>query len=256
MRTENSPYSLSGKTIVVTGASSGIGKACAIAISRMGGRLILIARNEKRLKAVLKQLSGTGHTVFSQDLVQFDALADLIKTAAETGPIFGLIHAAGIEMTLPLRNMHYTDYEKLFALNVTAGFELARLVSKKKIRDPSGGSYIFISSTMGLVGQSGLVGYCGSKGALIAGSKAIAAELASYHIRVNCICPGHVQGTLMSDQLFSTLSEDAGKAIINAHPLGLGEPEDVAYACVFLLSDAARWMTGAVLPVDGGYTMV
>jgi len=250
------PYILTDKTILVTGASSGIGQACAKAISRLGGRVILVARDENRLEAVRQQLSGTGHTVFSQDLIQFDALNDLVKTMAEGGSIFGMVHAAGIEMTLPLRSMRSEYYEKLFALNVTAGFELARLISKKKIRNSAGGSYVFISSTMGLVGQSGLVGYCSSKGALIAGSRAMAAELALHHIRVNCICPGHVKNTHMSNQLFSALSEEAKARIVDAHPMGLGMPEDVAHACVFLLSDAARWITGIAMPVDGGYTMV
>lgn len=252
----DSPYSLSGRTVVVTGASSGIGRACAIAISRIGGRVVLIARNSERLQAVREELSGNGHQIFSRDLTRFDGLTDLVAEAAEPGPIFGLVHAAGIEITLPLRNMRPENYEQLFALNVTAGFELARLISRKKVRDPAGGSYVFVSSTMGLAGQSGLTGYCSSKGALIAGCRAMAAELASRRIRANCVCPGHVRGTHMSDQLFAGLSEEAVQAIRDAHPLGLGAPEDVAHACVYLLSDAACWVTGIALPVDGGYTMV
>jgi len=253
---DSSPYSLTGKTVLVTGASAGIGRACALAVSRAGGRVILVARDTSRLEKVLHKLHGEGHGVYSQDITQFDALPELVEKASDAGPLSGLIHAAGMEITLPLRNMRSGDYEKLFSVNVTAGFELARLISRKKFRDPAGGSYVFISSTMGLVGQSGLVGYCSSKGALISGSRAMAAELATSGVRVNCICPGHVEGTRMSDQLFSTLSEPARQAIVDAHPLGLGTPEDVAHAGVFLLSDAARWITGTVLSVDGGYTMV
>ncbi|MFC1570063.1 SDR family NAD(P)-dependent oxidoreductase [bacterium] len=253
---DNSPYSLSGKTILITGALAGIGQACALAVSRAEGRVILVDKDSKRLEIVQKQLTGDGHREFFQDITEYDTLPDLIDKAANAAPISGFIHAAGIQTTLPLRNMRSNEYEKLFAVNVTAGFEVARLISKKKVRDPSGGSFVFISSTMGLVGQSGLVGYCASKGALISGSKAMAAELASHRIRVNCVCPGHVEGTLMSDQLFSTLSDDAKNDIVHAHPLGLGTPEDVANACVFLLSDAAKWITGTALSVDGGYTMV
>lgn len=251
-----SQFDLSGKTILISGASSGIGKACALAVSRAGSRVILVARNEARLKKVYEQLEGLDHRMICQDLTDYNALENLIDSVAAQHPIFGFIHAAGIELTLPLRNMRPADYEKQFAINVTAGFELARLISKKKYRNPDGGSYVFISSTMGLAGQSGLTGYCSSKGALISGARAMAVELALQKIRVNCVCPGHVEGTLMSDHLFSNLGDEARQRIIQAHPMGLGTPEDVANACVFLLSDAARWITGTALPVDGGYTTV
>lgn len=253
---KTSPFNLSGKAILVSGASSGIGKACALAISKAGGRVILVARDETRLKEVYGLLEGSNHCMICQDLTNYDALEDMITCVAVRHPISGFVHAAGIELTLPLRNMRPADYEKQFAINVTACFELARLVSKKKNRDTDSGSFVFISSTMGLVGQSGLTGYCSSKGALISGARAMAAELASQQIRVNCICPGHVEGTLMSNHLFTNLSVEAKASIVRAHPLGLGKPEDVANACVFLLSDAARWITGITLPVDGGYTMI
>ncbi|MBN1779916.1 SDR family oxidoreductase [bacterium] len=252
----NETQLLSGKTILVTGASAGLGKACAERIARLGGRVVLVARNGERLRAVCESLEGEGHTFFSQDITDYPALTTLVDRSAENGPVYGFIHSAGMEITLPLRNMRSSDYESLFAVNVIAGFELARLLCAKKVRDAAGGSYIFISSTMGLVGQSGLVGYCASKGALVSGVRAMAAELSSKNIRVNCVCPGHVEGTPMSDHLFATLTDEAKSAISVSHPLGLGTPEDVAHACVYLLSDQARWVTGTALSVDGGYTMV
>lgn len=246
---------LKDKTIVVTGASSGIGRQCAIAAGRLGARLVLFGRDEGRLREVHARLGGEDHLWFSQDLTRFDAIEDLvIRAVAEAGKVSGFVHSAGVEKTLPLRNMRPKDYEEMFAINVTAGFEFARVLSKRKHLAESGGSFVFLSSTMGNVGQSGLVGYCASKGALLSGCKAMALELQSRSVRVNCIVAGHVEGTQMAEALFQNLPEPSRQAIVNAHPLGLGRPEDVANGVVFLLSDAARWITGTSLVVDGGYT--
>ena len=156
-------------------------------------------------------------------------------------------------MTLPLRSMQPSYYEKMFSVNVIAGFELAKIISKKKYFDENGASFVFISSVLGILGRPGVIGYCSSKGALISGIKAISLELSSKKIRVNCILPGVVE-TEMSSKMFQGLSEESKKEIINMHPLGLGKPEDIANACAFLLSDAARWITGTNFIVDGGYS--
>ena len=169
------------------------------------------------------------------------------------GKISGFVHSAGIEMTLPLRSMQPSYYEDMFATNVISGFELARIISRKKYLGESGVSFIFISSVMGILGQAGKVGYCSSKGALISGAKAMALELAKKNIRVNCILPGVVE-TEMSNKMLENLPEESKKSILGMHPLGLGKPEDIANACAFLLSDASRWITGTNLIVDGGYS--
>ena len=141
----------------------------------------------------------------------------------------------------------------MFSVNVIAGFELAKIISKKKYLYKNGASFVFISSVMGILGQLGKIGYCSSKGSLISGVKAMALELASKKIRVNCILPGVVE-TEMSNEMFQKLSEESKKNIVDMHPLGLGKPEDIAYACVYLLSDSARWVTGTNLIIDGGYS--
>jgi NAD(P)-dependent dehydrogenase (short-subunit alcohol dehydrogenase family) len=247
-------FNLSNKNIIVTGASSGIGKQCAITFSQLGANVILIARNEKRIKETFNKLKKGNHLIILQDITEYDKLEEVVNTNVyKVGKISGFIHSAGIETTLPLRSMQPSYYEKIFRINVISGFELARIISKKKYLDERGASFVFISSVMGILGQAGKVGYCSSKGALLSGAKAIALELVKKNIRVNCILPGVVE-TEMTNKMFENLSEDSKKAIIEMHPLGLGKPNDIAYACAYLLSDVARWVTGTNLVIDGGYS--
>lgn len=251
----NSIFSLKNKNLLITGASSGIGRQCAITFSQLGANIILIARNKERLKDTFNKLEKGNHLIISQNITEYNKLEEIVNTSVEKiGKISGFVHSAGIEITLPLRNMQPSYYEKMFSVNVIAGFELAKIISKKKYLDKNGTSFVFISSVMGILGQAGKIGYCSSKGALISGSKAMALELVKKNIRVNCILPGVVK-TEMSNKMFENLPEESKKSIVNMHPLGLGKPEDIASACAFLLSDAARWITGTNLIVDGGYSV-
>jgi len=249
-------YSLKEKTILVTGASAGIGRQCAITASRYGADLILIARDKSRLRETYDLLDKGNHHFISQDITEYDKLEQIVSQATQkAGKLCGFVHSAGIEITLPLSRMKPALYEKLFAVNVIAGFEIARIVSKAKYSEKNGGSFVFIASIMGLLGEKGLAGYCGSKGALISGIRSIALELSAKRIRVNCILPGHITGTKMSDDLAKILPAKNMQAIISNHPLGPGNPDDIANACVFLLSNTARWITGTNLVVDGGYSI-
>jgi len=250
----DSIFDLKNKNIIVTGASSGIGKQCAITFSQLGANVILIARNKERLKDTYNKLEKGNHLIISQDIIKYEKLEEVVNTAVnKLGRISGFVHSAGIEMTLPLRNIQPSYYEEIFSVNVIAGFELAKIISKKKYLDGDGASFIFISSVMGILGQPGKVAYCSSKGALISGARAMALELEKKNIRVNCILPGVVE-TEMSNKMFENLPEESKKSIIDMHPLGLGKSEDIANACTFLLSDASRWITGTNLIVDGGYS--
>lgn len=245
---------LNNKNIIITGASSGIGRQCAITFSQVGANIILVARNKEKLEQTFNKLNKGNHITFAQDLTEYDKLEEIINiSVGKMGKISGFVHSAGIEMILPLKGMQPSYYEKMFAINVIAGFEIAKIISKKKYLDEKGASFVFISSVMGILGQPGRVGYCSSKGALISGIKAMALELAKKNIRVNCILPGVVK-TEMSNEMFRRLSEESKKEIVDMHPLGLGMPEDIANASAFLLSDASRWMTGSNLIVDGGYS--
>jgi NAD(P)-dependent dehydrogenase (short-subunit alcohol dehydrogenase family) len=247
--------SLEGKVILVTGASSGIGRACAISMSEAGGSVIITGRDINRLEETRRRLGERPCYSFAQDLTEYALIGPNIDNAVlALGRIDGFIHAAGIEEPTPIRQMTPDKYMNIYKINVIAGFELAKIISNKKYLPDSGACYIYISSVMGILGKPGLVGYCCSKAALVAGVKALALEFAPKNIRVNSVLPGIVEDTEMTRNLFRVLPEEAQKEIIHMHPLGLGTTKDVSQLCVYLLSDAARWITGAEILIDGGYS--
>ena len=250
-----SPFTNRGQTILVTGASSGIGRQCAISLSYSGANVILFGRNENALKETAHLMSPeVNYRICSIDLREVEALELEVKQSVEKiGKINGVIHSAGISTTLPLRVTSPDKTNHFLQVNVTSAIELTRIVSKRKYFSENGGSIIFISSVMGMVGEAGKTIYSLTKGALIAGTKSLAIELANKRIRVNCISPGVVE-TPMSNSAVYSQSEVSRKEIEHLHPLGLGKPEDIANACIFLLSDASRWITGTNLVIDGGYT--
>jgi len=247
-------YSLESLNILITGASSGIGRQCAISCSKMGARVILIGLEADKLQETVSQMDGSDHIYFAQDITEYEKLDSIIKESVEkTGPIHGFIHSAGIEMSRPLKILKPENFEKVIAVNAIAAFEIVRILSKIKNLPAEGASYVLISSVMGDLGDIGNVAYCSSKGALLSAGKAMALELAPKKIRVNCVLPGVVE-TEMSKQLFLTISEESRNSILKMHPLGLGKPEDIANACIFLLSGASRWITGTNFYIDGGYS--
>lgn len=252
--TRSNPFSLSGKTVVVTGASSGIGRQCAILFSQMGARIILIARNKGRLKETTEQMDRTeDHVVICIDLNSFSKVADsLSRNKERIGQVHGIVHCAGISTTLPLRMISEEKLHIFFQTNVNAAINLTKLLCKPALM-PVGGSVVFMGSVMGVVGDAGKTLYSLTKGALVAGARSLAIELASKSIRVNCISPGVVV-TPMSQNAVYSQDETSLEKVKSYHPLGLGRVEDVANACLFLLSDGASWITGINLVVDGGYT--
>tara|TARA_R110002051_G_scaffold159061_2_gene230424 strand:+ start:3298 stop:4050 length:753 start_codon:yes stop_codon:yes gene_type:complete len=245
---------LVNKNIIITGASSGIGRECAITLSKVGAKLVLIGRNSDRLEETHKALDNEGHLTFKMDVTDFDKTESVISEAVNIiGRIDGFIHCAGIEMTSPLRSMNYEKYNELFSVNTISAFEISKVISKKKFINNTGASIVFISSVAGLLGVNGKVGYCSSKAALIAGAKAMALELANKKIRVNTILPGMVE-TEMFDKMKAELPEGSFSDILKKHPLGFGKPLDIANLCAFLLSDLSKWITGSDFIIDGGYS--
>ncbi len=250
----NKIFSLENKTILITGASSGIGRSVSILCSNMGANVILIGRNESRLKDTSSYINDTRCIYYTFDLNNTEDIKELVsKVILENGIIDGLVNAAGIESTVPLKALSVNHLEEMFKINVFAGVELTKHLSKKK-NFRSNASIIFLSSVMGSLGQKGKVAYCGSKAAIKNIVKPLSLELAPRKLRVNSISPG-VVNTEMTQKLFDTLSEEGVNEIRKLHPLGFGEGEDIANLCVFLLSDASRWITGTDITIDGGYSI-
>ena len=247
------PFSLTGKNIVITGASSGIGQACAIACSKMGANIVLIARNEERLKETYNQLEKSKHLYYSQDVTEYKKIELIIQEAvSRVGKISGFIHSAGISLTMPLKDLKEEHFKKIFEVNTISGFRLAKFISKKKAIHQDGASFVFIASVNGVFGQPGKTLYSASKGAIIAGVKSMALEFVPKKIRVNSISPGVVKTEMFYRAEYSK-SKEALNKMLAMHPLGFGSPADIANSCIFLLSDASKWVTGTNLIVDGGY---
>ena len=245
------PFSLEGKHILITGASSGIGQACAEYCSKMGARVTLSGRDEDRLAAVLHTMDGDGHIIVPGDVGDHSNVGIIVsKSVKENGPLNGFIHSAGIELVLPLKLMTSEHYNRIYSVNVFAAFEFARYLAKKGNYNEAGCSLVFIASVAGIKGEAVKVGYSSSKAALINGVKSIAKELAPKGIRANCISPA-VCLTKMSKAFLAKLDDANRMEIESKHPLGFGHPEDVAYSCIYLLSDTSQWITGSNLHVDG-----
>lgn len=245
---------MSHKTIIVTGATSGIGLGVCKALLDEGALVFGIGRNIASLTK-LNDIKNTGTLVIkSFDLLDIDGIEKLIDDfVSKYGKIDGLVNCAGIEETVPLSMSKIEKVRKIYEINVFTGIEILRIVSKKK-HGNDGGSYVFLSSVMGNLGQSGKVGYCSTKSALLGVVKASALELAKRKIRVNAVLPGIVK-TPLTDKLFESLSEDNVNQITAMHPLGIGNVEDVVPSILFLLSDQSKWLTGQSIVIDGGYSI-
>lgn len=236
----SSPFSLAGKTIVVTGASSGIGQQAAISCSQRGARVVITGRDSERLQATYLQLAGDGHVQVVADLTQ---AADRDRLVQASGNIDGLVHCAGQQKHCPIRQLTERGMTDMYAVNFLAPVMLTqRLLQANAIGVQ--GSIIFLLSTAAHTGTRGVGPYSAMKAGLVGIIKCLALEQAKRKIRVNGISPSAVATPMWgADQL------EAQKA---RHPLGLGEPQDVANAVIYLLSDASRWVTGTNLVMDGG----
>lgn len=250
MDTNYNPFSLSGKTILVTGASSGIGQETAIQCSKMGAKTIIVGRNEARLQNTYSHLEGDGHRKVVVELSEQEELESLV---GQLPVLDGIVLCAGIGITKPFQFSTREDYDKVFNVNYFATVELLRLLVKKKML-LKGSSVVFVSSIGGVRSfNPGNGVYGASKAAINSTMKFCALELAPKKIRVNSVNPGMVNTKLINP---NTISEEQLKANMERYPLKrYGEPYDVAYGIIYLLSDASNWITGHSLVIDGGLTI-
>ena len=246
----HNPMDLTGRRILITGASSGIGRACAILASRLGASVVLVARDERRMDETLCQMLGSGHLAISFDLGALEQYEVLFKRCASEQKLHGIVHAAGICQVMPIQSVSQNMMRDSMNINYFAFMELVKWFSKKKYS--TGGSVVGISSVSGFAGWLGGSLYSGTKGAMDSSVRSLAIELALKNIRVNSVVPSNIR-TPMLDEITSVGGDDAVREILAKQPLGFGGPEDVAHAVAFLLSDAARFITGTQLVVDGGY---
>lgn len=246
------PFSLEGKSILVTGASSGIGRGIAVACAKMGAKVVLSGRNEARLQETLSSMDGEGHVVLCGDLNAEDTRMDIVEKMPELN---GVVHCAGISQIQMAKFMDQSSLEGIFKTNVFSPLLLNTLLLKKK-KLQKNSSVIFISSISGVYrSQIGEGGYGATKAALVGFVKSLALELSAQGIRVNTIHPGVVKTPLL-EVSNGTFGEEELEALRQKYPMKrFGKPEDIAYCAVYLLSDASNWMTGSNILIDGGFTL-
>jgi len=243
------PYTLLGKNILITGASSGIGKCTAIECSKMGANVIITGRNKERLDEVYNKLEGEGHSIVSLDLSTEDAIRELVEMAPQ---LDGIFFCAGVTDTTLTKFIEKEKIDRVFEINLISPMLLTKwLIKRKKINKYA--SLVYMSSMGTEVVTSGLGIYAASKSGLNSFMRSVANELASRKIRANSIMASMIKSELITT-LTSLSAEDLAKDE-SRYPLGYGNPIDVALAAVFLLSDASKWITGSSLKMDGGSTL-
>lgn len=248
------PFSLEDQRILVTGATSGLGYAIAIACARMGAEVLCIGRNDERLQRTqlaLDAISPRQHRTFHADLTNAADRAALVTWIGS--PINGVVNSAGISRLSPVRLMTEAHLREVQCINFEAPLMLMQGILRKNLVS-QGGSVIFISSIAAHIGVAGVGVYSGTKAALIAAMRCMAMEVAKHKIRVNCLSPSLVVTPLFEQAMLTAGTESMARQEAN-HPLGFGKPEDVANAAIFLLSNASRWITGTTLVMDGGLTI-
>jgi NAD(P)-dependent dehydrogenase (short-subunit alcohol dehydrogenase family) len=246
-------FSLEGKTILVTGASSGIGRGIALQCALMGATVILNGRNRERLEETMRLMNGNNHIIIEGDLSDQSKIERIVEEIPE---IQGWVNSAGIPKICPIKRFNRTDVEEIINVNtISSMMMLSILLKKKKIK--RGASIVFISSISGVfVGTAGDTSYCASKGAVNGFTKGAAIELASLGIRVNSINPGLVPTRILKMANDISGEDYLVEKMIEKYPLKrLGAPEDIGNGAVYLLSDASSWVTGQNLVIDGGISV-
>ncbi len=240
------PFSLEGKTVLVTGASSGIGRGIAVACSKMGAKVIINGRNEAKLESTASLMVDGSSTIMLGDLTDN---ANMVSLVGVLPKLDGIVHCAGIGQRIPCKSIKEEDVDGVIGVNFKAPVLLqAEILRQKKIN--KGGSVVFIASISSWSPSMGNSVYSASKGAIISYANCLALELAPRQIRVNCISPAMVWTDLI---LADGTDEQKLKEDESRYPLKrYGKPEDIAHLAIYMLSDASTWMTGSNVKITGG----
>lgn len=249
------PFSLDGKVIVISGAASGIARQCAISCSEMGAKLILLDLDENGLKETMGMVDRPeDHFWAAVDLLEYDRVEEIIRGAVmKVGRINGLLNCAGISTTNLFKLTKPEELDRFFRVNVYTGYFLTKECTRMGNLSKEGGSIVFFSSVSGSLGVTGKSTYGMTKAALLSLSKHLACELARKNVRVNAISPGAIC-TPINMNLPHMKDPEKRAELESQYLLGLGKTTDIANACIYLLSDASRWVTGTNLFVDGGFS--
>jgi NAD(P)-dependent dehydrogenase (short-subunit alcohol dehydrogenase family) len=245
---------LQDKTAIITGAGSGIGRAIAIAFAREGAKVVLAGRRRDPLTETAREC-GQNRLIVVADLRNPRHIEHIVKeTTQRFAALDIVVNNAGALVGGTVDSQTEEDFDAMMDVNVKAVWLLTR-AALPHLRARNGGSIINIGSVLGLIGMRNRLGYCASKGAVTLVTKAMAMDLAAENIRVNCICPGIVETDLVADFVRKAPDPEAARrARESLHAMNrFGRPDEIAACAVFLASDESRWITGAAIPVDGGY---
>lgn len=245
---------LQGKNVIVTGAGTGIGRACALAMAREGARLALVGRRKEKLQDLAKEIGNSAIPIAADVSKKADIESLVKRTVEEFGGINALLNNAGMLHVGNVEQITEEQWDQTFNINVRGLWLLSRAVLPH-LRKAGGGSIINVASVLGINGARNRASYAPSKGAVVLLTKCMAIDHGAENIRVNAICPSFVETDLTAAVLSQVADPQAvRRERIAIHPLGrLGRPEDIAGLAVYLASDESSWVTGAVFPVDGGY---
>lgn len=240
------PFTLEGKTILITGASSGIGRATAIECSKLGAKCVITGRNEERLNETLSKMEGDGHQIIVADIATQDGIDTVVERSLA---IDGLVNNAGVSHTKPISFIKEEELNRIFSINTFAPIVLTKSLLKKKKMNV-GGSIVFVSSAASINPDIANSIYSATKAAIASFSRSCAKELSVKQIRSNSVHPGMVETELVKNLIFSAedLDNDKAKYILKRY----GKPEEIAWSIIYLLSDASAWVTGTSMIIDGG----